>query len=120
MPSWTGGKDKGTRSYELYERQRILTSMKSAVGVDNAVSIDQLATENGLEARTVRAILSEADGVDFVLAYTDDQRVYAAEWREDAEGYSMKLESQVRTMRDRLARRQTKADQLPRRQGSIF
>ncbi len=120
MPRWSGSKDQGPRNYELAERERVLTTMATAQGEDKALAIDVIASLTGLEARTVRAILSEADGVAFVLAYTDDQRVYLAQWREEADRYTTKLEAQVRTMRDRMTRRSTLSSSLPYRQGRLI
>ena len=72
-----------------------------------------------LEGRTVRAILSDHDGVDFLLAYHNDL-LYDAETFEEGIGHTERLRARAKTELDRVGRRERYARTYLQRQQGAF
>lgn len=74
----------------------------------------------GLGPRTLRAIMSVMDGVEFVLAQ-GDKGFYVAEFEEETREGTGRLLSQASKMAERAERRRSYAEEnLPRRQPKLF
>lgn len=117
MTTWDR-RGSGSRDYEEGEYRRVVEAMRSwHVGPAGAVKREDLSREVNVEGRTVRSILSEADGVEFVLGDGDDG-TFVAETAEDAESATRRLESQARKMQARASRR--RAFDLPRLQETLL
>lgn len=83
-----------------------------------ALTVEDIHLATGVLGRTVRQIVSDIDGLDFLLGGTDGY--FVSEYQEDAAPLTHALQSQVDTMRFRLDRRTGFAPRLPRRQDSLF
>lgn len=115
--AFQGGHGSGTREYETQDYQGLVSWIRHFEGWATAEEI-QRAT--GLKGRTSRAILSDADGVEFVLEIGDRGYRLCSTW-EAADRSTARLESQAREMRIRAERRREFADQyLERTQGMLW
>lgn len=112
-----GGHGSGPRDYELSDYRGLVEWFRRYEGWATAEEI-QRAT--GLSGRTSRSILSDADGVEFVVELGDRGYRLCTSW-EAADRTTSRLESQAREMRLRAERRRTFADQhLERVQGMLW
>lgn len=117
------GRNAGSRSdYDQADRQALIAYMKvNCTGAANAITLKQLsdALMMGGRERAMRQIISDIDGVEFVLG-TGDGGQWIAEFYEEAEPGTARLGSQARTMQERVDRRRAFANQrLRRRQGTL-
>ena len=113
--SWSGAAQSGSRDYDAADVQRVLDALPR--GRDAAMTLRTFAETLGMEPRKVRAILSDRDGNDFLLAYDDAGLMWDAERFEDAIGHTEKLRARALTEMARVARRERFARaRLPRRQ----
>lgn len=119
---WSGAKDAGSSKYDPEEMELVLAIVRPRRGEDAAIRISELRARTGLGARTIRSILSNQDGGDLVVAYTGakNAKVFCAEFLEEEERYTEKLERQITTMERRVERRKVFGLTLPRKQGSLF
>jgi hypothetical protein len=114
---WTGQKDTGGREYTSAEYARVVAFMASLRGVTTYEAVSQATSIGG---RTVRAALSAADGVEFVLALSDE-KLGVAQSCDEAEHGTRRLRAQARTMVERAERRERwSAEHLPRWQQRMF
>jgi hypothetical protein len=111
--SWRGS-DGGPRQYRPDQYRLVVETMKEHhVGKAKATKQSALMREGvlaqvfqGYDGRTIRAILREADGVEFVLGGGDEGVFVADNW-EETEGMHDRLKSQAATMMSRVERRAT-------------
>lgn len=75
-----------------------------ALGLGESVTVEALAQRTGVSGRTVREIVSAADGVDFLLG-GEGNGYQLADTPADARRLSARLGSQAARMQARLARR---------------
>jgi len=119
--SWSGRAQSGSREYSDMERARVVRQIRERhAGEQNATDLADVSRTTGLEVRTVRAILADADGIEFVLAYEDNGRLYAAEYQEQAERHTRVLRARAKSELDRVERREQGAAGLPRRQEMLM
>lgn len=112
----------GSRSYTVEEYDRVVAHLKDHHwGRKNPTTEPDLAHALGIGSRTVRAVMTEADGVDFVLAGGDTQGgTFLAEYQEEADRKTRSLLSRARKLRERADRRQHYSYRLPQRQGGLW
>lgn len=123
-PSWSGGNGRGGPSFNAQEAQRVKRILIDRhVGRLNATSTARLTDAAGFKdnGRTVRAILSALDGVEFILAMPSDGNLYICEFEEEVERTTRQLRSRARKMNERADRRDALQGSypLPRRQLSF-
>jgi hypothetical protein len=94
----------GVGSREYSEEQYALV-VETFLVQDAPVTVAQLHAVTGVPGRTVRQIMSAADGVAFVLGGSSQDGYRRATDPAEARRLSQQLGSQVRTMSARLARR---------------
>jgi hypothetical protein len=82
------------------------------------MTVEDIHQSTGIEGRTVRQILSDIDGMDFLLGGTNGY--FACEYEDDGESLTHALQSQTFTMQRRLERRLNFGPRLPRRQGRLW
>src|SRR5262245_57317864 len=92
---------RGSREYSSDEYSKVVQSLRDAIC---SLNTDELAKITGIPGRTVRAVISAADGVEFVLAGGDEGYRIAAR-AEETDALNARLESQARKMLERVARR---------------
>jgi len=111
----------GSREATPEQRADLVQTLKRRhVGLGARVTVEDLAAQTGIPGRTIRAIVSEADGVEFCVG-GGDEGLYLAESFEEAEGMTGRLFSQAMRMRERAQRRLEYARKnLPRRQGQLI
>ena len=109
----------GPRTYTDAEYDRVVSYFLSVC--IEATTIEQVALATGLGGRTVRAVLSEADGREFLMG-GNDVGVFMCDHgdHDAAERWSARLRSQITRMTDRLARRRGFAEGLPHQQGRFW
>ncbi len=84
-----------------------------------AATPEMSSVYEGYDGRTLRAVLREADGVEFCLG-GGDEGVFVADCWEDSQGMTGRMASQVSNMSVRIDRRRTFAGKhLPRRQPDL-
>ena len=111
----------GSRDYDANVRSKVIGAFlqMTQAAHGKGIQVDDLAARAGVPGRTVRQIMTDADGVDFVLGGGDDgYRV--AEYREDASALDRRLLNQAKTIMVRLERRESLIQLLPIRQESLF
>lgn len=89
----------GARSFDDDQYRRVVEAIRRGSG-----TVEQITLATGVPGRTVREIVSAADGVDILLG-GDGNGYRLAETREDSERLSSRLESQAQRMYARVARR---------------
>jgi DNA-binding GntR family transcriptional regulator len=80
----------------------------------------ELAMLTGLSGRTVRAILADIDGRLGLVLARDNDRLWIARTRDEADAYTLSLARTVATLAARIARRGETARRLPSIQGRLF
>ena len=115
---WSGAAQSGSRDYEPADVERVLDALPR--GREAAMTLRTFTESLGMDGRTVRAILSARDGVDFLQAF-DDDLMWDAEWLEDATAHTEKLRARAQTLMARVARRERYArTTLQRRQPRLI
>lgn len=116
--SWSGAAQSGSREYEPADIERVLDVLPC--GRQNAVTTRTFADMLRMHGRTVRAVLSARDGVDFLLAY-DGDLFWVAESFEESVAHTEHLRGQGVALLERVARRERYARAtLPRRQPELI
>jgi hypothetical protein len=113
MRSWSGAAQAGSREYTDVDVVRVLERLPHGRG--EAMSLRTFIDSLAMDARTVRAILADRDGIEFVGAY-DGDLFFAAEFAEETRPHTDKLRARARSELDRVGRRERYAATLPRRQ----
>lgn len=109
----------GGRTYSPQQYSAVVAQLRLHMGRVNRTNAEAIHLKTGVPPRTVRAVFSDADGVEFVIAESDDG-VWVAEEFEDAVRGTRRLQSQAHRMLDRVRRREEFAQGLPRRQGALI
>lgn len=73
-----------------------------------------------LDGRTVRQVLTDRDGKDFILGTAGEAGYFVCTWADDAELHTRRLERSVRTLVRRIEERRRYATHLPLRQGTLL
>lgn len=107
----------GGRTYDVRELT-LVRAMLLGTTRDAPLTVEEIHLATGVPGRTVRQIVSDIDGVDFLLGGTDGY--FVCEYLEDGAALTHSLRSQVDTMHGRLERRLGFGPQLPRRQGTLW
>jgi len=112
---------QGSREYTDDQWAAVVGTMKGRhIGPVFRITTEALAAETDVPGRTIRAILSDADGAEFCLGGGDDG-LYIAESYEETTSITGRLFSQASRMRERAQRRHDYAGKnLPRRQGQLM
>ncbi len=100
---------------------RQLAAVRAAVlatARGQALTVESIVDATGIHGRTIRQILSDIDGLDFLLGGTDGY--FVCEYADESFGLTHMLQSQVETMHRRLARRTAFAPRLPLLQGRLW
>lgn len=110
----------GSREYDEKAHDRVIATFTHLCSIGAApVQAEDLARMCGMGGRTVRQILADADGIEFLLAGSDDG--YAiAEFAEQAESFTRRIKAQAFTMMERVRRREDAQEKLFRRQPVLF
>lgn len=115
--SWSGAAQSGSRDYEPEDIARVLDALPA--GRQEAVTSRTFAEMLGMDARTVRAILSDHDGIDYLQA-RDGDLFWDAAYLEEATGHTELLRARAQSEMARVARRERYArTKLQRRQGAM-
>lgn len=117
---WTGGIAAGSRDFTPAEASKVVGALKKHTGARHATSLEAFSDAVSLPARTVRAILANFDGEQYVLHLQGDGTLYIAEFQDEAERTTRQLFSRANKLRARALRREKYAAALPRRQGYLF
>lgn len=113
--AWSGAAQSGSRDYEPADVERVLEALPR--GRQEAVTSRTFAEMLGMDGRTVRAILSDYDGVKYLQA-RDGDLLWDAAYLEEAHGHTELLRSRALTELERVARRERYArTNLERKQG---
>lgn len=127
---WTGQQAAGSREYsEADARAVVALLIQHCTGPSCAMSAEDFAAAYtgalgargglGLSPRATRAILSDRDGIDFLLANEGNGLMYVCELADDGEPTTRKLAARAQTELRRVARRREFAARLLRRQGML-
>lgn len=95
----------GPSSYTADQKARVIDCVRDyneQVGI--APTVAEVASATGLRGNTIRAIMSAADGVDLLLGGNGNGYKLAANSAE-VEKLTMRLESQIAKMQERVIRR---------------
>lgn len=126
---WTGEIGQGERDYDqaVYElvvntAKRRLLGKPSSMPLAKFAELPELA---GLQPRTIRAVLSDADGVEFLVVQDLEDRgtsgMYLAEFADEGERFTRNLNARAKSLSVRANRRRQYAeDRLPRKEGLLF
>lgn len=110
---------QGRRDYTLGQEYQVVEAILSR-GPDAPITVARLAEVLGMDGRTVRQIVSDNDGVAYLLG-GGDEGYYACPFADDGEEMTARLANQAATLRARVDRRIMYADaQMARRQGRMF
>src|SRR5690348_10133380 len=114
--TWQGGHGAGGSEYSEAEYRRVVSNILAHPTRRTAEEIS-LATR--VDGRTIRAIVSDADGVEFVL--TLGEGIGVATCTDEAHEGTRRLRSQATKMLERAARRDGWAQaNLPTLQGGLW
>lgn len=109
-------RNEGSQIYSQKDYDLVVTYIKRHfTGPDNIFRQSDLEVSelSHIPARGRRAIISAADGKDFVLAEIGRQGSFVCQTAEQAEGFSRKMRKQVKTMGLRGDRRDDFVKTLP-------
>jgi len=109
---------RGSRHASDADRARVWSAMQRHTSPNDATTTAGLCDETGLQGRVIRAAFESDDGDDYILAGGDDG-LYLAEYHEDAERMTRRLEAHALAELRRVARRRAYQDGMPRRQGLL-
>lgn len=114
---WSGAKDAGSRVPKPDQRIRVFEMIKALP--PEGIRFLTLSERANVEGRTLRAILSAGDGVEFLLAYEgsgEHLTIRLAQYQEDAEVTTEWLLRPIDARVQRGDRRRAMTALLPRRQ----
>ena len=115
---WSGAAQSGSREYEPADVERVLDVLPA--GRQAAVTLRTFTEMLGMDGRTVRAILSDRDGIDYLQA-RDGDLFWDAAYLEDGIGWTETLRARAQTEMARVARRERYAKTtLDRRQPRLI
>jgi hypothetical protein len=116
---WKGRADEGGREFSPLEAAKVEAFVAGRRGYPLRTTLREIEAATQIQGRTIRAWLSALDGEKFVLAY-DGDALWCAEHAEEAERYSWRLRAIIRTMTERLDRRERFAARLAAQQPGLF
>lgn len=106
----------GSRDYDDKQHDRVISTFKHMCSIGAVpVQAEELARICGMGGRTVRQIITDADGIEFLLGGGDDGYSIAT-YREDAAALTRRIKAQAMTMLERVQRRELAQETLERRQ----
>lgn len=109
---------RGRRDYTEAEADAVAAYMLAyCVGAAAAQTAADIASRLGMDGRTVRQIVSDLDGVAFLVG-GGDEGWFVAEYAEDAEGMTRRLQATAAALSARVERRA--AFDIARRQASLW
>ena len=115
---WSGAAQHGSRDYEPADVERVLDAIPK--GRDAAMTLRTFTESLGMDGRTVRAILSDKDGIDYLQA-RDGDLFWDATFLEDGIGWTETLRARAQSEMARVARRERFArTKLDRRQPRLI
>ncbi len=115
---WSGAAQTGSREYESADVERVLAALPR--GRQAAMTSRTFAETLGMDGRTVRAILSDRDGIDYLQA-RDGDLFWDAETFEEGIGHTEMLRGRALSELARVARRERYArTKLERRQPELM
>ena len=126
---WRGQEGLGRREYTEAEYLTVVAAVRRHTENEATVKLADLLRDpviSGMRpgqdiGRPVRAIIADADGVEFVVYYSGRDALGVATSWEQAQGWSMHLLAGINTTRERVDRRNAWADEhLPRTQPVLF
>lgn len=100
----------GTRIYSPEQYRRVV-GVILALADGETITVENLSAETGIPGRSVREIVSAADGIDVLLG-GDGNGYRRALDAADAQRLTLRFDSQARRMRERSDRRQRMAASL--------
>lgn len=113
MPSAAqGSHGSGAPGFTPAEADTVCNFLRGHVGPAQAITIDAIYQQTGVQGRRVRAILAYADAELFLLGESY-AGVFICATQEDAFRYDHRTTSQIRTMLQRRRRRNRFKQQLP-------
>lgn len=105
----------GPKTYTAADVKSVRAALNGTTA-EHPISVAQLCQIAGLNGRTVRSILSERDGLDFLVGCAPTGELFdTSESPCDGDGFSAKLNSQVKKMAERIRRRQAYRDAIVQR-----
>jgi hypothetical protein len=107
----------GSRDFDWREQRKVVDAVLRAQR-SAPLTVEDLVARTDIPGRTVRAVLSAVDGVEFLLGGTGGY--FVCEYADDGDSLSAALRSQITAMTIRLERRDGMALLLPRRQGRLL
>ena len=110
---WSGAAQSGSRDYEPADVERVLAALPR--GRDAAMTLRTFTETLGMDGRTVRAILSDRDGIDYLQA-RDGDLFWDAAMYEEGIGWTETLRARATTELQRVARRERFAKATLQRQ----
>jgi hypothetical protein len=108
----------GSREYDSRQASHVLEAIHSSTGRGESLTVEDLVARTDVPGRTVRAILSDADGVELLLGSAAGY--FVCEFADDGDPLTRSLRSQIAAMSARVERRERYAVELPRRQGRLL
>jgi hypothetical protein len=115
---WSGAAQSGSREYGIADLTRVLDAIPK--GRDAAMTLRTFTETLGMDGRTVRAILSDRDGIDYLQA-RDGDLFWDAAFLEDGIGWTETLRARAQSEMARVARRERYArTTLDRRQPRLI
>ena len=110
----------GDREYDEHQAASVRLALEDRVGPARAVKVADLAERTGVDGRTVRAIVTDLDGVVFLIGGGDDG-LFVCAFAEEGEPLTRRLSATEKALADRVHRRRLYAThQLPRRQETLM
>lgn len=110
---------RGSRDYDNQQHDRVIAAFHQLCRNGNAIQVEDLAHMSRVPGRTVRQIMTDADGVEFLLG-GGDEGYRIAEWQEDAAVLTRRLRSQAFTLMERVQRREQAERNMQQRQTSLL
>ena len=116
---WTGAQSHGRVTYTDAERYNVVAALiDKCRGEPNAISAQHFAENycGSLDPRTVRAIVADRDGIDYLLANPGDRRQWVCETADEGDATTRRLTARATTELQRAARRTAYANTKMHRQ----
>ena len=109
----------GGREYTPGQYERVTAELRRHVGRPLRTTVEQVHIATGVPPRTVRAVFSDADGVAFVIAESDDGVWVAEALRGHGRGTAPAVAGAAGCWKAP-KRREAMAEGLGRRQGALL
>ena len=108
----------GSRAYTAMEAEKVVAYLLANPGRHG---VEGLTATLGVDGRTIRQIISDADGVNFIALVSNDG-IGICRFQDEVESGTNRLLSQVEQMQCRIQRRRSfnEGADLPRLQGLLW